>query len=90
MLRTHKISEVEKKLTGKKVELCGWVDSVRDFKSMIFIVLRDKYGKVQCIIPKSAKGFEDAKIFAVNDKKKYDPENKSKKAKPGKPGIYLE
>jgi leucyl-tRNA synthetase len=29
-------------------------------------------------------------IFAVNDKEKYDPENKSKKVKPGKPGIYLE
>ncbi len=29
-------------------------------------------------------------IFAVNDKKKYDPENKSSKAKPGKPGVYLE
>jgi len=27
---------------------------------------------------------------AVNDKDKYDPENKSKKAKPGRPGIYLE
>ncbi|MBU2562707.1 MAG: leucine--tRNA ligase [Nanoarchaeota archaeon] len=32
----------------------------------------------------------DVVIFAVNDKKKYDPENKSKKTKPGKPGIYLE
>jgi len=30
------------------------------------------------------------KIFKVNDKDKYDPENKSKKAKPGKPGIYIE
>lgn len=29
-------------------------------------------------------------IFAVNEKDKYDPENKSKKVKPGKPGIYLE
>ncbi len=29
-------------------------------------------------------------IFAVNDKNKYDPENKSKKVKPGRPGIYLE
>jgi len=28
--------------------------------------------------------------YAVNDKNKYDPENKSKKAKLGKPGIYLE
>jgi len=32
----------------------------------------------------------DIEIFAVDDKKKYDPENRSKKAKPGSPGIYLE
>ena len=30
------------------------------------------------------------KIYAVDDKKKYDPKNKSKKVKPGRPGIYLE
>ncbi len=30
------------------------------------------------------------KVFAVNDKKKYDPENKSRKARPEKPGIYIE
>ena len=35
-------------------------------------------------------GVENVSIFAVNDKKKYDPENKSKKVKPGRPGIYLE
>ncbi|MBU0958636.1 MAG: class I tRNA ligase family protein [Nanoarchaeota archaeon] len=29
-------------------------------------------------------------VYSVSDKEKYDPENKSKKAKPGKPGIYLE
>ncbi|MBI2632756.1 leucine--tRNA ligase [Candidatus Pacearchaeota archaeon] len=29
-------------------------------------------------------------VFAVNDKKKYDPEGKAGKAKPGKPGIYAE
>jgi leucyl-tRNA synthetase len=29
-------------------------------------------------------------IFSVADKEKYDPEGKSKKAKPGKPAIYLE
>jgi len=32
----------------------------------------------------------EVEIFAVDDKKKYDPQNKSSKAKPGKPGIYLE
>jgi leucyl-tRNA synthetase len=30
------------------------------------------------------------KVFAVNDKNKYDPESKSSKAKPGKPGIFVE
>ena len=30
------------------------------------------------------------KVFAVNDKDKHDPSNKSGKAKPGKPAIYLE
>ncbi len=31
----------------------------------------------------------EVKVFAVNDKNKYDPEGKASKAKPGKPGIYL-
>ncbi len=31
----------------------------------------------------------EVKIYAVNDKEKYDPENKSKNVKPGRPGIYL-
>jgi leucyl-tRNA synthetase len=32
----------------------------------------------------------EAFVYSVSDKNKYDPENKSKKVKPGKPGIYLE
>ena len=38
----------------------------------------------------SDKAGMDVVIFAVNDKKKYDPANSSKKAKPGRPGIYIE
>jgi leucyl-tRNA synthetase len=34
-------------------------------------------------------GFE-IKIYGVSDKDKYDPEEKSKKVKPGRPGIFLE
>ncbi|MFW6233281.1 MAG: leucine--tRNA ligase [Nanoarchaeota archaeon] len=33
---------------------------------------------------------ENLILYAVNDKDKYDPENKSKKVKPGRPGIYFE
>lgn len=32
----------------------------------------------------------EVQIYAVNDNKKYDPQNKSGKAKPGKPAIYIE
>ena len=38
----------------------------------------------------SSKIGKPVKIFAVNDKKKYDPTNKGKNSKPGKPAIYLE
>jgi leucyl-tRNA synthetase len=30
------------------------------------------------------------KIYLVNDKEKYDPQEKAKRAKPGKPALYLE
>lgn len=33
---------------------------------------------------------KEVKVFAVNDKNKYDPEGKAGKAKPGKPGIFVE
>ena len=29
-------------------------------------------------------------VYKVNDKKKYDPQGKAGKAKPGKPGIFIE
>lgn len=32
----------------------------------------------------------ETKVFAVNDKKKYDPDGKASKAKPGKPGIFIQ
>ena len=33
---------------------------------------------------------KSVQVFAVNDKEKYDPSNKSKGAKPGRPGIFVE
>jgi len=35
-------------------------------------------------------GFEDVRVFKADDPKKHDPENKAKRAKFGKPGIYIE
>ncbi len=33
---------------------------------------------------------KEVKVFAVNDPRKHDPQNKSSKVKPGRPGIYVE
>ncbi len=45
------------------------------------------------VIPKELSIYENiegVEVFAINDKNKYDPENKSKKVKSGRPGIYFE
>tara|TARA_Y100000310_G_scaffold91913_1_gene89437 strand:+ start:2869 stop:5280 length:2412 start_codon:yes stop_codon:yes gene_type:complete len=56
--------------------------------------LTGKTGKVYVyVLPNELGVYEDIEgieLFAVNDKSKHDPENKSKKVKPGRPGIYLE
>ena len=57
MLRTHNLGEVNEKLAGKKVVLAGWIDTIRLHGNVAFIDLRDRYGKVQCVISK--KGSED-------------------------------
>ena len=46
------------------------------------------YSESKDIIEK--KSGKAVQIFAVNDSKKYDPQNKAGKAKPGKPAIYIE
>ncbi|MCK5624456.1 aspartate--tRNA ligase [Candidatus Pacearchaeota archaeon] len=78
MLRTHNLGEVDEKLAGSKVSLCGWIDSIRYFKSMVFLVLRDRYGKVQCIIPKDSKGFENAKSLTLESSIKINGEVKAR------------
>jgi len=61
MLRTHNLGEVDEKLAGKKVKLAGWIDTLREHGKVIFIDLRDRYGKVQCVIVKSNEDFEKIK-----------------------------
>ena len=74
---------------------------VKDIVNILQIV-KDKDKVFVYVLPNEKKIYEEEKneiarrvgkeveIFAVNDNDKYDPENKSKKAKPNKPAIYLE
>ena len=35
--------------SGRQVTLCGWVDTYRDHSGVLFIDLRDRYGKTQVV-----------------------------------------
>lgn len=65
MLRTHKIGEIDESLVGKKVTICGWVDTIREHGSLIFLDVRDRYGKVQTVIHKKKEDFSKAKDLSV-------------------------
>ncbi len=64
MLRTHTCGELRSSHLGTEVVLCGWVDRVRDHKGVIFIDLRDRWGRTQVVIgPESPAGtLEAAKV----------------------------
>ena len=49
MLRDYNLGEVNEKLAGKNVKLCGWIDTIRAHGKVAFFDLRDRYGKVQCV-----------------------------------------
>ena len=50
MFRTHTCGALRSSDVGSKVKLSGWIHSVRDHGGVIFIDLRDHYGKTQVFI----------------------------------------
>ncbi len=56
MKRTY-TSEIPEE-SGKKVKVSGWIDTKRALGKIIFLILRDRKGKIQLIIKEKEVGEE--------------------------------
>jgi aspartyl-tRNA synthetase len=97
MLRSHNLGEINEKLVGKKVNLCGWADTIREHGKVIFIDLRDRYGKAQCVIVSKNSDFEKVKkltkesCISIEGKVNLRPKgNENKGINSGKVEVFID
>ncbi|MCP5002453.1 MAG: aspartate--tRNA ligase [Planctomycetes bacterium] len=80
--RTHTCRQLRKSDAGSEVVLSGWVDTRRDHGGVIFIDLRDRYGKSQIVFNpdrnhrahEEASGLRSEYVIAVKGKVSERPE----------------
>ena len=67
--RTHTCGELTEKSVNTKVSLNGWISKVRDLGSVIFVDLRDRYGKTQLVFNADidSNAFNKAKKLSLED-----------------------
>ena len=50
--RTHFSNELSKDMDGEEVIIMGWAHSIRKLGKLVFIILRDREGTIQIVVPK--------------------------------------
>jgi aspartyl-tRNA synthetase len=82
LLRTHTCGELRADQIGDHVTLAGWVDTCRDHSGVLFVDLRDRYGKTQVVFAPeggaenltAAKSLRSEFVVAVSGKVARRPE----------------
>ena len=72
--RTHKCNQLRAEDAGKQVRLSGWIYSKRDHGNLMFIDLRDHYGRTQCVIDTDNPCFEELSKVRVESTIRIDGE----------------
>ena len=67
--RTHTCGELNKSNVGHEIHLNGWISKSRDLGGLIFIDLRDRYGKTQIVFNEEnhINAFNTAKKLGLED-----------------------
>ena len=74
---------------GKIVKLAGWVDTIRNFGELTFVVLRDTYGKTQIVLNKEFIPLSKEDVISV-DGKVVERESKNKNMPTGDIEVVAE
>lgn len=96
MYRTHKCNELNELDVDKKVKLSGFVRTIRDLGSVVFVDLRDHYGIVQLLIndEENLKKFKnvtvESTIAVTGTVLKRDEENYNDKITTGKIEVKVD
>ena len=53
MLRSHHLGQLNTELVDQEVTLCGWIERLREVGGVNFVVLRDRYAKLQLNVASS-------------------------------------
>ena len=97
MYRTHTCNDISLEDVGKKVKICGFVQTIRDLGGVVFLDIRDMYGITQVVTSMEANDVDfashipiESTVMVEGTVRKRDEETINKNLKTGDVEIFIE